>query len=511
MSLAKATATVGGNTMISRILGFVRDMLIAATLGAGPVAEAFVYAFTFPNLFRRGEGAFNSAFVPLYSKRVEAEGEVAAKRFSGEAVSILLFAMVVLTILVEIFAPYVVMLIAPGFRADPVKFDLTVLFLRIVFPYLVFISLMAVLAGILNAHRRFAAAAAAPTLLNVIVIPVLIFGTNWFETPGHSLIIAIAFAGIAQFLALVWACARVGLVPRLPRPQLTPAMRDLIRLGIPGALAAGIVQINLVIGGMIASFEEGARPMLYYADRLYQLPLGVIGVAMGVVLLPEISRRLAAKDDQGVHDSQNRALELSLFFTLPAAVALFIVPAEMIHVLFEHGAFTPENTSGTAKALMAFAFGLAAFVLIKVFSPGFFAREDTKTPRKCSTVNAVDNVALSLWLFFEIGFVGIAIATTIAGWVNAILLGITLHRRGHYVMDRRLMSRLPRTLIASLAMGTGIYYLNALYFKPLFAGALMEQVLALGALVLGGIVIYGATALLLGAAKLSDIKGAVRR
>ncbi len=512
MNLLKSSAVVGAMTMASRVLGFIRDILIARMLGTGPIADAFVYAFTFPNLFRRlfGEGAFNSAFVPLYAKRVEGEGAEAAKKFAGEALSVLLIALILITVVAEIFMEPVILVIAPGFADTPDKFALTVLLTRIAFPYLLFVSLVALLSGILNSTGRFAAAAAAPILLNIVLIGGLLFANEYFETPGHLLATGVAIAGVLQFLALIWACARHGLVPRLPRPRLTPAVRRLIRLGIPGAVAGGITQINIVIGGIIASLQDGARAMLYYADRLYQLPLGVIGVAMGVVLLPELSRRLRAKDAEGAVHQQNRALEFSLFFTMPAAAALATMPIFLVTVLFERGAFEAAASLGTGHALLAFALGLPSFVMIKVFAPGFFAREDTKTPMQFAAISVAVNIVGSLLLFWQIGFVGIAIATSLAGWVNALLLWKRLNKLGHFEMDARLRQKLPRVIAASVLLGAGLYAAVAA-LEPTWTQGGWIAVGTLALVVSGGLILYGALSIFLGIAKPSDLKTLIRR
>jgi putative peptidoglycan lipid II flippase len=511
MSLLKSSATVGSMTLASRVLGFVRDILIARFLGIGPVADAFFYAFTFPNLFRRffGEGAFNSAFVPLFAKRLEGEGERSARLFAGQALSVLLLCLTLVTLVAELAMPMLVFVIAPGFADTPEKFDLTVLFTRIAFPYLLFVSLVALLSGILNSTGKFAIAAAAPILLNVVLIAGLIFATDYFQTTGHLLVYGVALSGILQFLVLAWACRRIGLLPRLPRPRLTPPVRRLIALGIPGAIAGGITQINLMIGGIIASLEDGARAILYYADRLYQLPLGVIGVAMGVVLLPELSRRLRAGDERGVHASQNRSLELSMVFTLPAAAALAAMPAFLVTVLFQRGAFDAIATTGTAQALTAFAFGLPAFVAIKVFSPGFFAREDTKTPMQFAAISVAVNIIGSLSLFWWIGFLGIAIATTLAGWTNAVLLARRLYKLGHFRLDARAKRALPRLTLAAILMGLAVAY-GAQAAAPLLTLSLGVKVSALAALVFAGALLYGVLVLILGAVRLTDLKALIR-
>ncbi len=514
MNLLKSFATVGGWTGASRVLGFVRDILIARYLGIGDVADAWFAAFAFPNLFRRlfGEGAFNSAFVPLFSRQLEENGEAAAKRFAEEVLGILLITLVLLTILAQMAMPLLTYIIAPGFAEDPAKFEMTTLFTRIAFPYLMFMSLAAMLSGVLNSLRRYAMAAAAPVLLNLTLISFIVFVTPHVATPGHALVWGVALAGALQFLLLLWGCARQGMALRLPRPRMTPGVRRLIQLGIPGAIAGGITQINLFIGHAIASFEGGARAILGLADRIYQLPLGMIGIAMGVVLLPEITRRLRSGDEAGAHDSQNRSLEFSMGLTIPAAVALALIPLPIVSVLFEGGAFTGDAAEKVALAVQIFAFGLPAFVLIKIFSPGFFAREDTKTPLYFSMVNAGLNVVASLILFFPLGlgFVGIAIATSLAGWVNAVLLAGRLYQLGHFRADNRLASKLPRIVLAAALMG-GVLWVAAQWLESGFDGDVLDRWLSLGILVGGGLLAYAIAALGVRALTVGDLKGALSR
>lgn len=494
--------------MISRVLGFVRDILLAATMGAGPVTDAFVVAFRFPNLFRRlfAEGAFNAAFVPLFAKRLEEDGGVRARLFAEDSLGVLLTALIVFTVVVEIFMPAVVVVLAPGFVEDRAKFDLTVLFTRIALPYLLFMSLTALYSGLLNSLGKFAVAAGAPALLNVVLITALLVAAPHTPTPGHALVYGVVVAGVLQLLLLAWAAARAGYALRLRRPRLTPAVRRLVRLGVPGALSGGITQINIVIGTMIASMQAGAPSFLYYAERVYQLPLGIIGIAMGVVLLPSIARQVRAGQGARAETSQNRALELSMLLTLPAAAALLAIPMIIVMVLFEHGAFAHESARATAKALGAFAAGLPAFVLIKVFSPGFFAREDTKTPMIYAVISVAVNITLSLILFSQIGFLGIPIATTLASAVNATLLGVKLQRLGYFTADQRLKTRLPRILLASVIMGVGLHWAVGVLL-PLVPAVPLAQMLVLAALVLGGLAVYAGLALGLGAARWQDVRG----
>ncbi|MEL7544058.1 MAG: murein biosynthesis integral membrane protein MurJ, partial [Pseudomonadota bacterium] len=315
MKLYRAFATVGGFTMLSRMLGFVRDILVAGLLGTGPVADAFVAAFRFPNLFRRifGEGAFNAAFIPLFAKKLEGEGSEAARTFAEEALAVLLFTLLVLTALAELAMPWLLVVLAPGFLEDPSKFDLTVALTRIAFPYLLCMSLVALLSGVLNALNRFAAAAAAPVLLNIVLIAamVLAWSLGFQNQPnaGYLLALGVAIAGALQLALLAIAAQRAGMGLTLRRPRITSDVKRFFKLGVPGVIAGGVTQINIVVGTMIASLQAGAVAYLYYADRLYQLPLGIIGIAIGVVLLPDISRLLRAGEYDAVSDSQNRSLE----------------------------------------------------------------------------------------------------------------------------------------------------------------------------------------------------------
>jgi putative peptidoglycan lipid II flippase len=512
MNLARAAATVGGMTMISRVLGFVRDILIAGFLGTGPVADAFFAAFKFPNLFRRlfAEGAFNSAFVPLFAKRLEGEGPEAARRFGEEALAVLLTALILLTALAEIAMPWLMYVIAPGFAADPDKFDMAVLFTRIAFPYLMFMSLVALFSAVLNSLGRFMAAAAAPILLNIVLVGAILIGAPYTDNPGYVLSWGVAIAGIAQFLMLLWAAKRAGMALRLRWPRLTPGVRRLVRLGVPGVVSGGITQFNLMVGTIIASLQAGAISWLYYADRIYQLPLGVVGIAIGIVLLPDLSRRLRAEDGPGAMNVQNRALEFAMLLTLPAAAALAVIAGPIIQVLFERGAFDAADTEATALALGAYAFGLPAFVLIKVFSPGFFAREDTVTPMRYAAIGIGVNIAGSLALFYLIGFVGIALATTLSAWVNAGLLGWRLRALGHFKADARLKKRLPLLVLACALMSIVLYF-GAGLAAPYLAGSLPVKVLALGALVAGGAGLFAAFCQLTGAMTWGEFRRGFQR
>lgn len=512
MNLVRSAATVGGTTMLSRILGFFRDMLVASALGTGPIADAFFVAFRFPNMFRSifAEGAFNSAFVPLFSGHLEADGKAAARHFAEDALSGLLFVLLVLTILAEIFMPWLMWLFAPGYGDEPAKLALAIEFTRINFPYLLFISLTALQAAILNSMGRFFPGAAAPVMLNITMIVAIWFVVPLTENPGLALSYGVAAAGVIQFIWLLISCWRAGIVLRLRLPRLTPDMRQLVRLGVPGIISGGIGQLNLTIGTMIATMQAGAVSWLYYADRIYQLPLGVIGIAMGVVLLPDLSRRLRADDKGGASWSQNRAIEFSMLLTVPAAMALAVIPHDVIQVLFERGAFLAADTQATALALMIYAIGLPAFVLNKVFSPGYFARQDTRTPLRFAAISIAVNIVSSFVLFQFFAFAGIAMGTTIAAWVNACQLGITLWRRGDFTPDAQLVKRLPLILVSAAGMGAALYAGSA-YLAPYFDLHALASISVLAGLVVGGMIVYAVFCEITGATRFAEMRRALLR
>ena len=511
MALIRFAATVGGYTMLSRVLGFLRDILIAAALGAGPVADAFFLAFRIPNMFRRlvAEGAFAAAFVPMYSRRLEADGPGPARGFAEAVLAVLLGALLAITLVAEITMPWLMRAVAPGFLGDPEKFDLAVLFTRITFPYLLFMALVALFGGVLNAHLRFAAAA-APLLLNLVLIAAVLGFADAGPTPGHALAWGVALAGAGQFVWMALACRRAGIALRLPRPRLTPEVKRLLRLMVPAGLTAGVYQINLLVGTIVATLEGSAVSYLYYADRVSQLPLGVVGVALGTALLPMLSRALQAGDRVLAIDQQCRAIEVGLLLTLPAAAALIVIAEPVIAVLFERGAFGAEAVAATGAGLAAFALGLPAYVLVKVLVPGFFARQDMVTPLKVSLAAMAANIALIAALFPALGFVGIALATAASSGLHAALLWWWLARRGLLVIDDRLRRRLPRMILASAVMAAGLWLAARGLERPL-AGDLPGRILALAALVAGGMALFGLCAQVFGAARLGELRRMVGR
>jgi len=524
MRLYRSFATVGGLTLLSRVFGFLRDILIAATLGSGAVADAFFVAFRFPNLFRRlfAEGAFNAAFVPLFAKRLEGEGREAARAFAEEAMSGLVFIILAITIIAELAMPVLMYGLAPGFIETPEKFDLAVLLTRLTMPYLLCMSLVALLSGVLNSFGKFVESSAVSIVLNLTMMAatLIAMALGLQNDPRAGVIQAwgVFVAGLLQLLLLVDGVRRNNIMPKLRWPRMTEGVRRLIQLGIPGVIAGGVTQINIVIGTVIASLQNGAVSYLYYADRIYELPLAIVGIAIGVVLLPSVARHLRAENHEAVMESQNRSLEFAMLLTVPAAVALAVVPGPIVAGLFERGAFTAADTPPTAYALGIFALGLPSFVMIKVFSPAYFAREDTKTPMHYAvislTANTLGSIALFL-LFRSYGLMphlGIAVATTLGGWLNAGLLFTTLVRRGHFIADVRLRRALPLIVFSSATMGVFLWFVsNGLGTTFGAATPSLERFAALCALVASGLAVYALAVFVTGALDMRELRGFLRR
>ncbi|PKU23311.1 murein biosynthesis integral membrane protein MurJ [Telmatospirillum siberiense] len=512
MNLTKAIATIGGWTVLSRITGLMREMLVARYLGAGTVADAFFVAFRFPNMFRAlfAEGAFNAAFVPLFSGKLEGEGAAAARRFAEQCFAVLAAALLGFVIVIEIGMPWAIHILASGFDDTPGKIALAVELSRITFPYLLFISMVSLQSGVLNAMGRFAAAAGTPVLLNLTSMAVLVALVPYVETAGHAMAWGVFASGIVQFLWLVFSVRRVGMGIRLVKPSLSPEVRLMLKRVVPGAVGAGVYQVNLLINTMIASqVADGAVSYLNYADRVNQLPLGVVGIAIGTALLPLLSRQLRAGETAAALESQNRAMEVGMLLTLPAATAFLVIAAPIIAVLFERGSFTPADTRAVAPALMAFALGLPAYVLVKVLTPGFFARHDTRTPVKMALATLLINVGLNLALMGPLAHVGMALSTAVAAWLNVALLAWTLKRRGYFAVDRRLLDRLWRIVAACLVMAAVLAAGRWLLDSMLAARGLRLPALCL--LVAAGGLSFAVAAVLTGAARLGEFKTMLRR
>jgi putative peptidoglycan lipid II flippase len=517
VSLVTKFASVGSATMASRVLGFVREALVAAVLGVGHVADAFYAAFLFPNLFRRifAEGAFNTAFVPLFAKELEGGGLEAARKFGEDVLAVLITILLAFSALAILFMPYLVAtVIAPGFSDTPEKFDLTVLMTRIMFPYLFCMSLVAMLSGVLNSMRRFFFAALVPTLLNVVLVGILTAAAAAEIEPrvtGLMLAWGVFASGILQLVLLIFGVRREGLALRLRLPALSPGVKRLLVLMGPAVLTGGIIQINLLVGRIIASAQDGAISLLNFADRINQLPLGVIGAAVGVVLLPELARSLRAGNADEVQHLQNRSLEFALALTLPAAIGLMVLPGPIVNILYERGEFTALDTTMTAAALAAFAAGLPAYVLIKVFQPGFFAREDMKTPMWFAVLTVVVNVAVSLAAFPYYGHVAIAAASSLAAWVNFLLLAGTLWRRDDFRPSAATLRRVALLLFASIVMGGLVWILGDLLASWVASAQVGIRVLGVAAIIIAGAAVYFAIAIGTGAIDRREFRGLMRR
>lgn len=466
-------------------------------------------AFSLPNMFRRffAEGAFNMAFVPMFSKKLEADE--GAQEFAQDAFSGLAALLIVLTLIAQFFMPWLVWAMASGFVGDS-RFDTAVDFARICFPYILFISLTALLSGVLNASGRFAAAAAAPVLLNIIIVSAM--GGAYFMgwDVSYALVWAIPVAGVAQ-MGLVWrASDKVGLrlIPRLPK--MTPDLKKLAIIAAPAAMAGGVVQINLLVGRQVASYFDGAIQWLSVADRLYQLPLGVVGIAIGVVLLPDLSRKIRANDTDGGRNAFNRAAEFALALTLPSAAALFIAAQPLISVLFERGAFNTQDANASAAALAIYSLGLPAFVFQKVIQPLYFAREDTKTPFYYALVSMIINIAIAVGLSYKFGYLSAAIGVTVSAWGMTVLLWAGTRNMGEAAkFDERFFKTLPRIILATVVMGIVVYMTQQYLGQSLYTNGL--RYIALSGLVASGIISYAMALIGFGAYSITDIKRILKR
>ena len=504
--MLRSILTVGGWTLISRILGFARDMLIAALIGTGPIADAFFVALKLPNLFRRlfGEGAFNAAFIPAFSGLLHTEGISAARQFAQEAFAVMAFWLGMMTILGEIFMPKLMDVLAPGFADDPAKFSLAVTLSRITFPYLFLICLAALVSGVLNGLERFTAASASYVLFNIVSIACMLWMTPYVATVGHALSWGVTISGIVQLGLLIMAVRRGGMALRIPRPRMTPQMRLLMRRMAPGLVGAGVTQLNLTVDVIIASLlPPGTVSVLYFADRVQQLPLGVIGTAVGTALLPMLSRQVRAGEAASAISTLNRAVEYGLFLTLPAALALIVCAQPIILVLFGRGAFDLESVRLSSQSLAAYAIGLPAFVLVKVLAPAFFARGDTSMPVRIGVASVALNLVLNLAFMVPLRHVGPALATSVAAVCNVVGLAFVLRRRGHFVSDHQLRHRCRGMVGASAIMALVLWGLRDLLFQAPSHGWL--RLASLGSLVGGGMLAYAVTAALFGAYDLRDV------
>ncbi|MDP9127540.1 MAG: murein biosynthesis integral membrane protein MurJ [Pseudomonadota bacterium] len=508
-SFGRSLFTVSGLTILSRVGGFVRDTLTAMFLGAGPVADAFFVAQRLPNLFRSlfAEGAFSAAFVPLYTTEQQRNGSEAAQEFAGEALAMLLAILIPFSAVLMFFMPYVMRVLAPGFEEDPVKYDLAVKFSLITFPYLTLISITALQSGVLNARGRFGPGAAAPIALNIVLIAGLFIAHFLHLDVGYTLAWALTVSGLVQMLWLALSCWRAGVSIPLMWPHLTAASRRLFRRVGPGSVGAGAAQINLLISTSLASrLATGAVSWLFYADRLNQLPLGIVGIAVATTLLPRLSRHVEAGEEEDVRHFTSRAIEFCLLLGLPATVGLGIAARPIIQTLFEHGAFSPMDTTATAEALGAYALGIPAFLLVKVFASSFFARHDTATPVKIAFIAMTVNVLGSVLMLGPLQHIGIALANSLAVWVNAILLYAKLRPMRGAIGDTRLRRTAPRLILSALVMSAVTFALMR-GLEGFFMGQhFAKQIIGLGLIIGFSSLAYGLMLQLTSAMRLSDVR-----
>jgi putative peptidoglycan lipid II flippase len=507
--IVKGFLTVGFWTLVSRVFGLIRDIFLARYLGDGTVAQAFVVAQSLPNMFRRffAEGAFNFAFVPMFAKKVEAGED--AEGFARDAFWGMAAFLSVFSIIAILAMPGLVVMMASGFIGDE-RFDVAVTLGRIAFAYILFISLTALLSGMLNARGRFVVTSVVTVLMSATMIAGMILADRLGWDMGRTLAWSVTLSGFLQLLA-TWAAVRhLGYRLRFRWPHLTPDLKRLAIIAAPAVLAGGVVQINLIVGRQVASMTDGAVVWLYNADRIYQLPLGVVGIAIGIVLLPDLSRRLRAEDHEGSRASFNRGTEFALLLTLPAAVALMVIAWPIISVLFQRGEYGPEATLNTALALAVYGAGLPAFVLHKVLQPLFYAREDTRSPFRYAVWSMVVNAALAVGLLPLIGWLAAAIATTVSAWVMVWQLWRGSRAMGDAVrFDDRFLYRLPRMALASALMGGVLWGMSVALAGPLATPGIRTA--ALGAMVLVSMVVYFGTVLTIGGMSWVELKGAFRR
>jgi putative peptidoglycan lipid II flippase len=461
MKLIKPFLTISGFTFLSKILGFLRDILIAAFVGAGVIADVFFVAFKLPNFFRRlfAEGAFSAAFIPIFSSILKTKGKSKALQFGSEVLSLLFFILFLVIIIFEFLMPLIVYFLAPGFAQDPAKLNLLIELCRITFPYLFFISLVSLYTGILNSFNKFAIGAAAPILLNLTFIIFILCFEEFFKTKGHMLSWAVFFAGLFQLIFLIFGIFKNDLQIFFVKPKYSKYIRKLFKLIIPGAIGAGVIQINLLIDVILASFlDTGSISYLYYAERINQLPIALIGVALGTALLPTLSKQISLNKRREALYTQNRSIEFCLLLAIPASLAIFIIAEPIIGSFFERGEFSENDKILSAKALQSFAIGVPAYVLVKILMPIFFARQNTVTPVKIAIFCVIINFLLNIILMQFYQHVGIAIATAISSWLNCILLFYVLIKSNEISFDGTLKKNLKKILIINIIFAILVFY-----------------------------------------------------
>ena len=518
-SLVKNVGTIGGLTAVSRVFGFIRDMLLSRVLGAGLAADAWQLAFTLPNTFRRlfAEGAFSVAFVPMYTRRLHGEdGAAAADRFAGDVLSVFVWVLLAFSALCMIAMPGIVWLLARDYAAVPGKFELSVMLSRMTFPYLGLVSLVAMLSGVLNARSRFAPGAFVPVFLNLVMIGGIV--TGWYLRGAHgddrivawSLAISLTLSGVVQLVYMGWAGRRAGVHLRVTAPRFTPEVKRLGMLILPATFGAGIYQISQLVDTFFAtSLQQGSLALLKYADRLNQMPLGIFGIALGTAILPMLARHIQADDKREAQRLQANAVEVGTLLTLPAAAALAICAPAFVTAFFVGGKMTPENGTIMANIVVALVCGLPAYVLVKVFQPAFFSREDTRTPVAIAAGALVINIGLNFLVVPRFGIVGLAAATATTATLNVLTLYTVLQMRGWFHFTGKLAGRIGRQIVATAAMSGVLWWLMPLMASR-YRGNILERMWSLSVLVAAGVVVFFAVAWLVGALD-KDLLTQIRR
>jgi putative peptidoglycan lipid II flippase len=501
MNLGKAIGTIGGLTMVSRVLGFARDMLMSRIMGAGMASDAFQLAFRVPNTFRRlfGEGAFSAGFVPLFSQRLHRDGGLEdAKAFSEEVLAVFLPTLFLFTLVFELAMPLFIWALASEWVSNPEKYQLAVDLSRITFPYLMLVSLVSLFAGVLNSMSKFTAAAFAPALLNLAMVAALLIVPDGGVKTAFAMSVGVTVGGVIQLLLLWWSARKAGVSLALRRPRMTPGVRQFINVVIPATLGAGVYQISQFIDTFFATrLPEGSLTYMNYSDRLNQLPLSVIGTALGTAILPAISRFIDRGEPDEAAKVQGQAVELSMLLTLPAAIALWVVSTPLVTALFQGGRFTAMDAEITGNVLAIIVSGLPAYVLVKVITPGFYARKDTKTPVKTAGVVLVANIVLNFALIPPFGIYGLAWAIALCSWLNCTMLYIILMKRGHFRIPGWLWGRLAKQLLAAIVMAGVLFVLRG-WFGDWFAGSTGKRLVAVAVICGAGGVAYFVTAFLTG-------------
>ena len=519
MSLLKNVGTIGGLTMVSRVFGFARDMLVARVLGATPMGDAWQLAFMLPNIFRRlfAEGAFSSAFVPLFNRRMN-EGRTEAQRFAESVLSVLLPILIVFGAIALMVMPWVVGYFAPeGLERDPEALPIAVMMARITFPYLLFMSLATLVAAVLNSLSRFAAAAAAPIFLNLCLIVALVYGASLGEgvearrASAFWQAVALSVSGLIQFLWLAFWMRRAGFRIRLVSPRISAGVKELGILIVPAVFGAGVYQISRFIDlFFLSTLPVGSYTYLAMADRWNQLPLGIIGIALGTAILPALSRYLGRSEGEEASRLQSNAIELAMLLTVPAAAALFVTGSAFTRVFFAGGAFSVEDALITGQVVSGLVIGLPAYVLVKVLTPNYFARKDTRTPVYTAAVGVAVTVALNFWLVPRIGVLGLAIAGSVGAWINVFLLYGLLARRDHFHLPARVFWRVLRIFLAALIMAVALWFAMPLG-EGWFSGSVPERAIGIAVIMGVGLIAFAVAAVALRVLDKQTVQRLMRR